>query len=296
MMHTYKIYHTDAFTNELFGGNPTVTVLEADTLSDKTMKKIAREMNMSETGFVLKSSLADFRLRFFTPPGDEIKFCGHATVGALQTLYLEQMFKNRDLTIETNAGILQVTIDDSNLNNIKFIFDSPIIDLKQVNYDLREMLRNLEINPDLIDLSKPLMLEKTNNYLYFTAKNLKALEKIEPNMQQMIKFANNDKIVIFCIMTNETFDPSFNIHTRGFAPLVGVPEDPFTGSMQGGLAAYAIENDLVNKNSSCIKVEQGHFIQRPGYVKLEVINQNPWKIKLHAQAFPVFSSTLSVNS
>src|ERR1700733_1589477 len=91
-MRVYKIHHIDSFTNVMFGGNPTVTVLNADSLTDEEMKKIAREMNLSETGFVLSSQKADFRLRFFTPPGDEIKFCGHATVGALCAIAREGLF------------------------------------------------------------------------------------------------------------------------------------------------------------------------------------------------------------
>jgi trans-2,3-dihydro-3-hydroxyanthranilate isomerase len=58
-MRTYKIHHIDSFTNQLFGGNPTVTVLNADSLTEQEMKKIAREMNLSETGFILPSKKAD---------------------------------------------------------------------------------------------------------------------------------------------------------------------------------------------------------------------------------------------
>lgn len=296
-MRKYKIFHTDSFTNELFGGNPTVTVLGADSLSEIEMKKIAREMNLSETGFVLSSKKADFRLKFFTPPGDEIKFCGHATVGALCTIARERLFNciqsKNQFTIETNAGVLNVEIDLSNPIAPKFIFDAPKIELIPSSYTIDQVIAALDISRDLIDLSKPLMLEKTNNYLYFIARNLDCLGRVRPNMQQAVDFAKKDGIVVFCILTNETFHRENHIHARGFAPLVGVPEDPFTGSMQGGLAAYALNQEMIEPRE-WIGVEQGHFIERPGFVKLEVTQTNPIHVRLHSEAVSVFASELTL--
>lgn len=297
-MRHYKIHHIDSFTNTLFGGNPTVTVLNADTLTETEMKKIAREMNLSETSFLITSAKADFRLRFFTPLGSEIKFCGHATVGALSTIAREGLFgcakEHNSLKIETNAGILNVEIDLSQPKAPKFIFDAPKIDLVPSSYTHEEVTQGLGISRELIDHSKPVMLEKTNNYLYLTAHDLKSLGEINLDVSKATKFAAKDNIVVFCVLTNQTFDPAFQIHTRGFAPLVGIPEDPFTGSMQGGLAAYALNQGMILASQKWINVEQGHFIDRPGAVQLEVISNSPIHIRLHSQAIHVYSSTLSL--
>lgn len=295
-MRIYKIHHIDSFTNKLFGGNPTVTVLNADSLSEEEMKKIAREMNLSETGFILSSKKADFRLKFFTPPGNEIKFCGHATVGALCSVVKDRLFGctegHKHLTIETNAGILNVKIDLAKGKEPQFIFDAPKIELVSAPYMLEEVIHALGISKELIDDSKPLMLEKTNNYLYLSARNLKSLGKINLDIQKAINFAKKDQIVVICILTNETFDSSYHIHARGFAPLVGVPEDPFTGSMQGGLAAYAIDQGMIQTTTKWIGVEQGHFMDRPGFVKLEITKTDPIHVRLHSEAVHVFASEL----
>lgn len=297
-MRAYKIHHIDSFTNTLFGGNPTVTVLNADSLGEVEMKKIAREMNLSETGFVLTSEKADFRLRFFTSAGNEIKFCGHATVGALCTVAREGLFDcvqvRNYLTIETNAGILNVEIDLSKRDAPQFIFDAPKIELVPAPYTLDEVIQGLGISKELIDSSKPVMLEKTNNYIYLTARDLESLEKINLDFRRATNFANKDKIVVFCILTNETFNPSYHIHARGFAPLVGVPEDPFTGSMQGGLAAYVINQEMIQAKEKWISVEQGHFIDRPGFVKLEITQPNPIHVRLYCEAVHVFASELTL--
>lgn len=84
-MKIIDLHQVDAFTDKLFGGNPAGVVTNADGLTEEEMQKIAREMNLSETAFVLKPTQdgADVRLCFYTPPGDRIKFCGHATIGTL---------------------------------------------------------------------------------------------------------------------------------------------------------------------------------------------------------------------
>lgn len=298
-MRSYKIHHVDSFTHQLFGGNPTVTVLNADSLSELEMKKIAREMNLSETGFILSSQKADFRLKFFTPPGNEIKFCGHATVGALCSVVKGRLFGctegRNHFTVETNAGILNVDIDLAIGKEPQFTFDAPKIELLAAPYTLKEVIQALDIPEELIDDSKPLMLEKTNNYLYLTARDLKCLGKINLDVQKAINFAKKDQIVVFCILTNETFDPSYQIHARGFAPLVGVPEDPFTGSMQGGLAAYAINQGMLPTNIKSIGVEQGHFMDRPGFARLEISNVDPIHVKLHCGAVHAFASELMLS-
>lgn len=87
-----RIHQVDAFTSEKFGGNPAGVVLDADELDETMMRKIARELNLSETSFVLPSEKGKFQMRYFTPTGHEISFCGHSTVGALYMIAKEKRF------------------------------------------------------------------------------------------------------------------------------------------------------------------------------------------------------------
>src|ERR1041385_4985743 len=84
-MKKITIHQTDAFTDSIFGGNPAGVVLDANYLTDEEMKNIAREMNLSESAFVLKPTqkTADIKIRYFTCGKEEIKFCGHATIATL---------------------------------------------------------------------------------------------------------------------------------------------------------------------------------------------------------------------
>lgn len=89
VMQTRKVLHYDAFSSIPNKGNPAGIVLEADDLSVEDMQRIAKTVGFNETVFVLKSDVADYKLRYFTP-GHEINLCGHATVGSM----FRKLFKN----------------------------------------------------------------------------------------------------------------------------------------------------------------------------------------------------------
>ncbi|WP_313957952.1 PhzF family phenazine biosynthesis protein [Paenibacillus xylanexedens] len=107
-----QVLHYDAFSSELNMGNPAGVVLEADHLSERAMQSIARSVGFNETVFVVRSSQADYRLRYFTP-GHEINLCGHATMASMYCLKTRGHIKasQNALTIETNVGILPITFD-----------------------------------------------------------------------------------------------------------------------------------------------------------------------------------------
>ena len=300
ILRNLRIHQIDAFTAEMFGGNPTAVIPDAHVLDDIEMRKIAREMNLSESVFLLPSEVADVKLRFFTPPGDEIKFCGHATVGALYVIATESLYgiqkKGRpQLVIETNAGVLTTDLDFEAGPAPKLILDCPKIDLVPACYKLEDVVLAMGLKNDQVDWDKPLMLEKTNNYLYFASPDLKSLEQIDLDVRGAIEFARRDRIVVFCVVTAECLDSSNHVHSRGYAPLVGVPEDPFTGSMQGGLAAYLCANEMVESDLHMLGSEQGHFIGRPGKVDIEIVARGPqFKARMHANAVRVFETTLTL--
>lgn len=294
-MRRFRIHHIDSFTKVLFGGNPTVTVVAADALSDEEMSKFAREVNLSETGYILSSDKADLRLRFFTKAGDEINFCGHATVGALCSIARDGLYgckpPGRKLTVETKIGILSMEIDLTK-DSPRYILDAPKIDLVPAPYTHAQISSGLGLELDLMDLKKPVMLERTTNYLYFAAHDLDTLGKMSIDMQKALEFARRDWRFVYCAMTKETFDPRHQLHARAFVPLLGIPEDPFTGSMQGGLAAYAMQQGLIDPQAERIVTEQGHFLERPGEVTLEI--QKGLHVRLHAEAVHVFEAELTL--
>ncbi|HEX4044044.1 MAG TPA: PhzF family phenazine biosynthesis isomerase [Gammaproteobacteria bacterium] len=272
-----EVHQVDAFTDEPFSGNPAGVVLEADTLSDIMMKKIAREMNLSETSFLFTSKKADFKLRYFTPIGAEVKFCGHSTVGALYMLAHKKMLgMNKPgrytFNLETQLGILPVTISLKTDKSITIQFATPKIMLVPSKITHTELAQALGIPLEVINLDKPIMYEKNNQDLYVTITRLKQLGELHIDHKSAKQFAEKHQIVAFALLCPETIAAGNHIHMRCFAPAVGIPEDPFTGSVLGGLSAYITQNHLLDKNISLIRVEQGHFMSRPGFVDMQLDN------------------------
>ena len=88
-----------------------------------------------------------------------------------------------------------------------------------------------------VNHSFPVMYEETNKDLFMVVQSLEALKKIECDPKSLAQFSKQHDIVALCLLCPQTFDPKNQFHMRCFAPLVGIPEDPFTGSVLGGLAA-----------------------------------------------------------
>lgn len=299
-MRTYKLLQVDTFTDKLFGGNPTAVIFNAESLSDNEMKQITREMNLSESAFVLPSKTGNFRLRYFTPSGSEIKFCGHATVGTLHAIACEKEFGitkagTYPLKVETNAGVMDMLIDYKKESDISIQFNSTEISLVNDKYDHNMVAKKLGINVEVVDQNIPVMRDKTNNYVYIKIKSLNDLGKINYDVKSAYDFATIDGTIIFCLMVNETFNKTNHIHSRCFAPLVGVSEDPATGSAQGALAAYALLNKLIPDDLDVVGAEQGHFINRPSQINIKVYKNNgKVKATVLAKAVLVFKTQIAL--
>ncbi len=294
------VHQVDAFTNERFGGNPAGVVLDADELDDMTMRKIARELNLSETAFVLQSEKGSFQMRYFTPTGHEITFCGHSTVGALYMIAKEGRFSTdkagtHTFEVETACGILKMETSLDTQGEIRVAYETPSITLRQVDISHEMVAKAGGFGLNSVNQSFPLMYEETNKDLFVVIQSLKDLEKIECDPKSFAQFSKQHDIVALCLFSLATFDQKNQFHMRCFAPLVGIPEDPFTGSVLGGLTAYVDTFSLLPKGSSHFRVEQGHFIERPGVVEVEFSKKKGnYFAKVFAQAAHCFSTEINL--
>ena len=295
------LHQTDAFTDTLFCGNPAGVAFDADSLSTTEMENIAREMNLSETAFVLKPTAdnADCKLRYFTSGKAEIKFCGHATVAALYEMGRAGEYGMAEpgtyaLKIETNAGVLPMSVIKKSAADITVQFSAPNVQLEEYANDLSAFAKRLGIPPAALDQTKPVMIDRNLNYIYMAASSLKALGDLDFSFQHIIDTFREENIVVFCLLVAETVDAANTVHMRGLAPLVGVPEDPFTGSAQAGMATYARQNAMVDQSLHTLKVEQGHFIGRPGCAAIAVPRTANDPYLITGQAVHVFSTTITL--
>lgn len=294
------VHQVDAFTSEKFGGNPAGVVLDADELEESTMRKIARELNLSETAFVLPSDKGNFQMRYFTPTGHEIKFCGHSTVGALYMIAKERRFGIKKIgeytfNVETLCGHLKMEVTIDNQEEICVAYETPVIKLREVKISHADVAKAAGFELHLVDQSFPVMYEETNKDLFITIHSLDDLKKIECDPKSFTQFSKEHDIIALCALTSEAFDQKNQFHMRCFAPLVGISEDPFTGSVLGGLTAYADTFGFLPKGTSNFSIEQGHFIERPGVVKVEFSKKRgTYHAKVFARAVHCFSTEINL--
>lgn len=284
------IHQVNSFSDKPYGGNPAGVVLDASHLDTAHMQSIARELNYSETAFLISSDKADFQLRYFSREGIEVDFCGHSTVGTLHMLAKEKHYEMKSAgeykyKIQTKAGIINARIQIDQKNKISVAYETPRVNLVADKMTHEAIGDGCGILIDHINTMIPIMKEKTNRSLFITINSLKDLEMIQCDYRRMKAFMKKNDLISCCLLTPQTVDKRNDIHMRCFSPIVGVNEDPFTGSVLGGLAAYLHKNKLIAEDKKSFNVEQGHFIKRPGEVTVKFdFHQGKYDVEVYATA------------
>lgn len=208
-------YVVDAFTDQVFGGNPAgVCVLDRE-IDDGQMQKIAAENNLSETAFVHQSS-EGYHLRWFTPKA-EIDLCGHATLGTAFVI-LSFVEPQRDqVSFSTLSGTLTVTKKGD-----RFEMDFPSRPLKPIHIT-DTMVQSLGVRPLEAYLSRD---------YFFVLEDEETVRTLSPDFQSMNQL--NDGLGV--IVTSHS--PDVDFVSRYFCPELGVPEDPVTGSSHCNLIPF----------------------------------------------------------
>ena len=148
---------------------------------------------------------------------------------------------------------------------------------------------------DLVDQSFPVMYEETNKDLFVVIRTLEDLKKIECDPKSFAQFSKQHDIVALCLLTPEAFDQKNQFHMRCFAPLVGIPEDPFTGSVLGGLTAYVDTFGLLPKGIITFSCRARAFHRTTGRRQGGVFKERGnYHAKVFAQAVHCFSTEINL--
>ncbi|RXT03817.1 PhzF family phenazine biosynthesis protein [Ammoniphilus sp. CFH 90114] len=274
-MRKIKVYHVDAFTSEPFGGNAAGIVPDAKELSMEEMQKIARELNLSETAFILptQDSKADFRIRYFTPT-NEIDFCGHATVGLSWLLATEYEWGERAdrVVLETYIGLVPVewNKEEGRLKGVVMTQVPPKI--REDFFDIHLIAEWVGVSVEDIDSRYPIKCAHTGNWhLLVPIKNQEAIDQASPKLSELEAMNREKNIVTTHLFTFDTKEEGYDLYTRDFAPAVGIAEDPVTGSANGALAGYLVLEGFLNRHQAhTLKIAQGHTVGRPGTLEVSI--------------------------
>lgn len=301
MTKKYRVYQVDSFTKELFKGNPAGVVANADGLTVEQMQSIARELNNSETAFILKplGSDHDVWIRFFTPYV-EVPICGHATIAAHFIRAIENNYESKTVIQKTGAGILPVEIvkDDSGykitMTQGEIVFEPPL--REEICNKIREALH---LEEDEFYNGCPIQIVSTgHSKVMIGIKTQKALDELKPDMQALANISKEIKCNGYFVFTFDSSEEGILTKGRMFAPAIGINEDPVTGNANGPLGAYLVKHKLVKTGGKKFQFsgKQGEAIKRPGIinVEVEIENEEPIKVKIGGNAVVVFKTEMEL--
>jgi trans-2,3-dihydro-3-hydroxyanthranilate isomerase len=286
-MQTYRFLQFDVFTDRAFSGNPLAVFPEAEGLSDDAMMKIAREMNLSETVFVLEPTSDEVlkRLRIFTPTR-EIPFAGHPIVGTWSALAREGVVPLpeggngwRRIFHEVGIGVLPVDIEFKDGQPVQVVMtqgDFEILAEIDDAHEQAEVALALGLLREDLDESLPIQVITTGlSCLAVPIRSLADLRNCRINAALLAEIYTRHGGTGCHAFTRETIEVGASrAHARFFAPADNIPEDPATGSACGALGGYLIHHgsltlDPQNGRYKFV-IEQGDFIHRPSRINLDV--------------------------
>lgn len=223
-MMTIPIYQVDAFTDNLFGGNPAAVCPLNEWLPDEVLQKIGMENNLAETAFYVKNA-DGYHIRWFTP-AVEVDLCGHATLAAAYVLFNFENYPRDEITFNSRSGKLGVIKQQEMLT-----LDFPVDDVHEVT--VTESLKSC-FNYSPLRAFKG----KTDYMLIF--ENEEQINTLQPNLP--IIATQGERAVIATAKSN-----TVDFVSRVFGPQAGINEDPVTGSAHTTLVPYWTEQLGKNK-------------------------------------------------
>ncbi|MFB6157036.1 MAG: PhzF family phenazine biosynthesis protein [Haloferacaceae archaeon] len=298
-MDTRRVLLVDAFADEPLSGNAAGVVPDAAGLSGATMAALARELAVSETAFVLPvgdddpegngtdtddgggadtndgggadgaEEDADRRLRYFSPT-TEVDLCGHATVAAHAHLLADGAIEPGTHAVATNAGVVDVEVTDEGV----VWLDGREPTVETVDLDYERAAEALGLDPAALrDVGADLPAAVASTGLPFLVVPVNFLERLgeaDPDDDAIAALADDRGAAGVYAFTFDALDADSTLHARCFAPGLGIPEDPVTGTASGAAGAYLHAVDAFDDPADEFRFEQGHFLDRPGVVRVRV--------------------------
>ncbi len=266
-------YIADVFAVNHFTGNQLAVFVGAGRLPAAQMQQLAREMNYSETTFVLadrpQADTGGWPVRIFTPAA-EIPFAGHPTLGtaAIVDRFVAAESQSQ-LRIDLEIGQIAVRFDRSN-EVVWMAQPQPELGPPASAERVARLAEVLGLAPEDIDGRWPVREVSTGlPFFIVPVASLRILQAICVRRDLYFEFVAATTAKNILVFSPETRHPDNHLSVRVFCDYLGIPEDPATGSANGCLAAYLTEVEYFGDATVDIQVEQGHEIQRPSLLFLE---------------------------
>jgi trans-2,3-dihydro-3-hydroxyanthranilate isomerase len=278
MARSYRYLHYDVFTDHLFGGNQLAVYLDGRGLATETMQAIAKEMNFSETTFVLPPETAgtDVRMRIFTP-AEEMPMAGHPTIGTTFALARAGVIEFGRQNFVFGCGIGPVPVALTwNGGNLGFAWMTQHLPtFGETISDPARTAAALSLSPAAVaGTGHPVQIVSCGvPFLFVPLTTRSAVDNVVVNPAALDGLLADTKTRahgIF-VFSAQPGDGRATVYSRMFAPELGVAEDPATGIASGPLGCYLLRHKIVppEKSESIVSL-QGAKMGRPSYVHIAI--------------------------
>lgn len=292
----------DVFTDRPLTGNPLAVFPDGKGLSDEDMLSIAREMNISETTFVLptKEAGANYRNRIFTP-GGELPFAGHPSLGTAFVAAEEGIVPKPEgvSTIHQEVGIGVLPLDlHASLGAIRKVVMTqgrPVVGRRITKVDV--LARGLGVRSrDITATGLNAQVASTGiPSVQIPIRSMDVVRDLAPDPRKLgevlARIDRDAGAYVFAFVSEN----DAHVHARGFFPGQGITEDPATGSAAGACGAYLAANGRLP--SETFIIEQGIEIHHPSRIEVSVgaLGRRPKTVRVGGAVVPVMRGTLHLS-
>lgn len=288
--HRYRV--VDVFTEKALEGNPLAVFPDASGIDSATMQKIAKELNLSETVFVVPVTRGECasHIRIFTPTR-EMLFAGHPTIGGAFVLLDEGLVASdtSKFLLEEKVGPVPIRVEAGTRPLIWL--KTPFIEFGKT-YDRAACGQALGLGPsDLLD-STPQLVTAGNPIIFIPVRDKGVVDRASLEMAGLRRLLPADQEPVCVFVFTPTPEGAYS---RMFAPELGVVEDPATGSATGPLAAFMLRNGLAPRDQSRFLSEQGTKMGRRSILHILVHGENGTDgIEVGGYVTPLVEATMTL--
>ncbi|KIL39200.1 phenazine biosynthesis protein [Gordoniibacillus kamchatkensis] len=290
-MTSIPFYLVDVFAERRYAGNQLGVFRHAAHLTAEQMQRIAKELNFSETTFILADEPRDggYDVRIFTPES-EIPFAGHPTLGTAHVIRREIIAGRQqdvgELTLNLGVGPIPVRWERDGSGLMWMTQQPPAF---RATFEPADVAELLGLDAADIDDRYPIQEVSTGlPSLIVPLKTLSAVQASRTNRALLPAFERKLEARALLVFAPEALEPGHDLHARVFVDSLGVPEDPATGSAAGNLAGYLARYRCLGPSRIDVKMEQGYAIGRPSllYLRAEDSPQGV-RVEVGGKAFSV---------
>ncbi|MEY9869135.1 trans-2,3-dihydro-3-hydroxyanthranilate isomerase [Peribacillus sp. B2I2] len=269
----------DVFSNGKYTGNQLAVFKNAGNVPDNEMQQIAKEINFSETTFILSDSKIDggYDVRIFTP-NEEVPFAGHPTLGTAYIIQNEVLDEpSENIILNFKGG--QITVSFNNQEELIWMKQNEptfgrILDENKISEVLNIHKENIDDRFPIQEVSTGLPV------IVVPLKSLDAVKKVKVNREKYFELIEHTEAKAIMVFSPETYNSKNDLNVRDFADFYGIPEDAATGSSNGCLASYLVKYRYFENSEINVRVEQGYEIGRPSLLFLKA-GYDTGKINVH---------------